>query len=702
MKKILSLDDARQEDKVGSKAASLAAVSETSKVPQGFVVTNEAFKDFLDGNGLGDRILSVLGKTKIDDRRELKDASRKIRNMFDDARISEELKEKLEEAYKNFVISSEAKKAGRKAMELIKAGRDSPPVVVRSSPKRDDNSSPSIYHSSLNIKGNDNLVEEVKKTWKNFYSPEAIYYREKRGYPHDMPFGILVQKMITPDKTFAYLERDPCDSERSVLEGVYGFGELMFSGEVTPDIYFFDRNGSLTDKKINTREWMQDKNPSTGSIEKQPSPSSRKDQPVVDRKEAGDLSSKMKKVASRFSSPVMIEFCTRNGDNFILDVMTLENRPSSRNKDDGRDVLSEGMGVSPGQASGEVTRSERNSKEKVLVKNKPSVFETLTEKPEAVLTTSGGFSSNYAKIVRELDIPSIVLNSSDYSSLSEDESVYVDAFGGAVLSQATRDYKSESTGWDEEMKDTEEGGGGDLMTQNIDSITATELMVLTDSDNFEPDRFNEVEGCMVVVRDSGKAGVGFGMSRERGLVDKLSRYSPEKELWLKPDDSEDGMDRLSEVLKSVERGPGKTNVLVSSESFEEVEGMMEALNISEGAETGLVVDTPETLLSFDKIKQSSIDLFLLDFENLVKLFFGHDRKAMVVRSETFWNSVEEFCEVCKEKGSRVAVSDISDKRFLKRLIENGVDTVLVRPENISQVKNTVARIEKKLLLERMR
>lgn len=702
MKKIVSLEGAREEDKVGSKAASLAAVSETSKVPQGFVVTDNAFKDFLDRNGIGDKILSILARTKIDDRRDLKDASRKIRNLFDDVTISEELKEDINEAYKNFVISSEAKKAGRKAMELIKAGRDTPPVVVRSSPMRDEGSSPSIYKSSLNIKGEDNLVEEIKEVWKSFYSPEAIYYREERGHPHDVPFAVLVQKMVTPEKTFAYLQRDPCNPERAVLEGVHGFGGPMFSGEVTPDIYFFDSNGSLLERKITEREWMQDRNPSTGDIEKQPSPSARKNRPALERGEAEELVSRINRVSSRFGSDVMIEFCVKNGDIFVLDVATLDRSASVHNENSEDEVISEGLGVSPGEASGEVTRSERSAEGKILIKNRPSPFEIIFRDPKAVLTSSGGFSSSYAKISRELKIPSLVFEDSDPSSISEDESVRVDASGGVVFSQVTRDRKRqeswEKDTWEEGSKDISEGS--DLMAQNIDSITATELFVFTDSNNFQADRFEESEGCVVDVKNPDQSRSGFGISREPDLSEKLSRYPSSKELWLKPDGSSGSMERLSEVLSV--QGSSDRNVLLSSSTIEEFDNTVKELGISERTGTGLIVDTPEKLLSLGDAKKSMADFFVLDFEGLVELFFGQKNRTRVLGSESFWNSLKEFCTVCKENGSKVAAAHVSDKRFLRNLIDNGIDTVIVNPDEISEVKNTVARIEKKLLLERMR
>ncbi|MFP4116970.1 MAG: PEP/pyruvate-binding domain-containing protein [Candidatus Aenigmatarchaeota archaeon] len=704
MKKIVSLDEAREEDKVGSKAASLAAVSETSKVPQGFVVTDDAFKDFLDRNGIGDKILSILARTKIEDRRDLKDASRKIRNLFDDVTISEELREEVEEAYKNFVMSFEAKKAGRKAMELIKAGRDTPPAAVRSSPMRDEGSSPSIYKSSLNIKGDDNLVEEIKDVWKSFYSPEAIYYREDRGYPHDMPFAVLVQKMITPEKTFAYLQRDPCNSERSVLEGVYGFGNPMFSGEVTPDIYFFDKNGSLLKKRITKREWMQDRNPSTGDIEKQPSPSARKSKPVLERRETEEVISKINRISSRFGSGVMIEFCMKNGDIFILDVTTLERSSSRHTEASDDEVISQGFGVSPGEASGEVTRSERSAEDKILVNNRPSPFEIIFRSPKAVLTSSGGFSSNYSKISRELEVPCVVLEESESSSIREDEKVRVNASSGTVFSQVTEGRSSKSSwredSWENQGKDVSKES--DLMAENIDSITATELMVFTDSDNFEPDKFGVSEGCVVVVKNSGGATSGFGISRGPNLTEKLSRYPSSKELWLKSDGSSESMQRLSEVVGTEENTGSRKNVLLTSPSIDEFENTVKELGISDRTGTGLVVDTPEKLLCLDNMRSSTADFFVLDFESLVELFFGEKNRAKVLSSSAFWASLKEFCRACKEGGSKVAVAYVSDKRFLGKLIDNGVDTVIVSPEKVKEVKNTVARIEKKLLLERMR
>ena len=699
MKKTVSLEEARDEDEVGSKAASLAAISDVAKVPQGFVVTDQAFREFLERNGLDDKILSILARTRIDDRRELKDASREIKELFEEAYLSDELKEEITEAYKNFVISSEAKKAGRKAMELIKAGREKPPVVVRSSPQRDSGSSPGIYRSTLNVKGDENLVKEIKEVWKSFYTPEAIYYREKRGYAHDAPFGTLVQKMVSPDKTLAFLEADPCNPERSVLEGVRGIGELMSGGEVVPDRYFFGQDGSLQEIMKGSGEWIQEKNPSTGEIEKQPAPSSKKDEPVLDRAEAREIKSNVERIASRFGSHALVELLVRNGDIFIMDIASL--RSSGRFEEDGsqKDIVSEGLGVSPGKASGRITRSERNSKGNVLMKNVPSVNGILFQVPEALLAASGGFSSNYAKLARELEIPSLILEGTGYSSMREDEEISVDAYNGVVFSEVVQGFSDEGYEQKESIM-----GNDDFLAQSVDSVTATELMLLGRSENFEPDRFSEAESCVVVVQgDERIGGGGFGMTRSRDITDKLADCLPGKDVWLKPSNSQGALEKTSEILKELHnKGFEGTGVLFTVSSFDEFKSLVNSVGISESAEAGVVVDTPELLLSEDEVSGYDIDLFLLDFESMAKLFFGHDRRGKMMGSDPFWSSVKDFCEACRNSGSRVSVSGVSDKRFLKKLVESGVDAVLVGPEDLNKVKGTLARVEKKLLLERMR
>ncbi len=702
MKKIISLEEARDEKSVGGKAASLAAVSGVSKVPQGFVIKNEAFREFLRNNEISDKILSILARTRIDDRNELKEASRNIMDLFRNTRISDELRNEIEEAYKNFVISSEAKKAGRKAMELIKAGREKPPVVVRSSPQRDGGISSGIYKSTLNIKGDDKLIGEVKEAWKSFYTPEAIYYREKQGYAHDAPFGVIVQKMVNPDKTLAYIERDPCDPDLSIIEGVHGMGSIMFEGEVKPDFYFFSSDGTLRKKEVNKKDWIQSRNPSTGEIEKRPISSSKKRRPLLDREEVNELYSRVSRISSRLGGPVVVEFCTRNGDIHVLDIVPLENYSGRRDYDDEGEVLFDGLGFSPGKTRGEISRSGRKSNGKVLMKNVPSTEDILLEKPKAVLTRSGGYSSNYAKLARELEIPCIMVEDSDRASPRTDEEVLVDAHLGKVFSYVASG--SQSDGYMEISHDEKNESIGMDFSPDVSSVTATEIMLHMDPRDFNPDRFGDVEGFVVEIDGSGRTmGGGFGIKREDSFVDKLKSYMGDGEMWLKPEGSNRSLERLSNIINGLEsssRGPVK--IILPASGYDEVGSLASSLGVSEDSRKGIIVDTPELLLSSDEASGSDIDIFLLDFERLSQLFFGHDNRGKILSSKSFWNSVEDFCKACKKAGSVVSVSDVLDKRYLKKLIERGVDSLIVHPENFSRANSTVARVEKKLLLERMR
>ncbi|MFP4115675.1 MAG: PEP/pyruvate-binding domain-containing protein [Candidatus Aenigmatarchaeota archaeon] len=687
MEKIFSLEETGNEEKAGGKAASLSQLSDITKVPKGFVVTSRTFHSFLEENGIKDKILSILARTQIKDKESIERASRKIFGLFEDSRISEDLKEDIEEAYKDFVISSEAKKAGQKAMELIKAGRGKPPVVVRASPKRDGKLSPGIYGNKLNVKGDENLVEAVKEVWKSFYSPEAIYYREKNGHAHDITFAVLVQKMIDADKTLAYIESNPCNPRQSILEGVRGLGEMLARGEVTPDRYIFDDTGVLEEKSTSSREWKQGKNPSTGNIEKQPLPSSKKNTPLLDRSEARDIRSRVEKIASRFSSQSMVEFCTKNGDIFVLDVSPIQTS-RSQDEEEGKEII-KGTGVSPGRASGELTRTATNAQGKVLLENMPSSRSLLFNSPEALVATSGGFSSNGTKMAREMDIPALVVERQETKSIAEGKEVKVDAFRGVVFPpiSETRTFESPSP------RETE--GEGFLGSQSMDSITATKIMTLVDSQNFDPGALEGSQGAVVEIEGRGME-PGLGAPRTETVVERILQAF-KGEVWLKTESSEDGVDRALEIMNNAQRS---INIILSGSSPERSEPLFSTFPRDVGR--GVVVSTPETLLSEKLRKSSDFDLAMIDFKGLVELFFGGEEGGnKVASSEAFWDSIEGFCEYCSKKGAEVSVSGVRDKRFLKRLIESGVDSVLVRPENIGEAKSTVARVEKKLLLERM-
>ncbi|MFP4045737.1 MAG: PEP/pyruvate-binding domain-containing protein [Candidatus Aenigmatarchaeota archaeon] len=705
MKEIIPLSEADDIDQAGSKAASLAKMQDKFHVPGGFVITNEAYRKFLEDNGIKSKVLSIIARTDIENEEELYQASQRIKRIFNEVIVPTSLKEKIEEAYKDLVVSSEAKKAGGRALELIKAGREEPSVVLRASVKRKGNSFAGVYDTKLNIKGVDNLVQEVKKIWQSYFSPRAIYYREKNGHAHDIPFAVIIQKMVEADKSANYLEISSEEGNRPVIEAVHGLGKILSDGEITPDVYLFDGfSNTPEEKKIAKKEWIQTKNPSTDKVEKQPISSGKKNSEVLERKEINEIMQSANKIKSYFNFSPVIEFCLRNEEVLLVDVAP--NTISSRNRDteQGTPIL-EGLGVSPGQTSGTVARNGNVSQGDIAVIKNLTLEKIYYGKPAGVISDQGGFSSNLARIAREFEIPTVSGTGSASSKLNDGDRIRLNGSEGRVVRkgnkhgrQQTEDLEVPSLG---ELEEPTEPVNHEKPDSGMP--TATEILISVDLDRGS-EKLKQASGGIVEVEES-LSEDSFGYNRggtERKLEEMLNKTN--SELWVRCE-SKNSLEKISRIVEEAgSRSKKKANILLSSvRSPEELKTVLASFSLPRNAMKGVVIETPIMALSIAEICKEDLDMILIDFDEVTKLLFGYERdEKQVLSTEALWNIVEEISDRCKERGIEVCATGTFNKRMMKKLIKYGIDSISVSPGNYQQAKNIVARAEKKLLLEKVR
>lgn len=701
MRNVVSLKEAGSEDEVGSKAYELGKVYDKTNVPEGFVVTSGAFDDFLESRGFKDRILSILSRTKVDDRDDLVNASREIQGTLDEATVPENFREEIEEAYKDMIVSSEARKAGEKAMELIKAGREKPSVVLRPSPKRNGDSFAGVYESKLNVRGDENLLDEVKNVWKSFYSPRAIYYRERCGYGHDQPFGVLVQKMAEPEKTVNYIAGNPANPDEAALEAVYGFGKALSEGEITPDVYIFDKfTSDLKDRKISNKRWQQKRNASTGNIEKQSIPSERENSEVLDEKDIKRLLEEVGKIKSGFNFSPLMEFGIKKGDVFLIDVSPLSLGGSPESADTGDKELVKGICASPGKATGEVTKNRNGPEDKVLVTKNLRFDDIYYGEMSAVVSDYGGISSNVSRIAREMEIPMVVGTDSAFQLLHDGQEVSVAASEGVVGERGEETpFGEEGYGAEEPERPT---------TRISDSITATEIMVSFSSDDYRHGKVSKADGGILNLKDEGPQEMpsfdmdrGGGTSKENQIREVLE--SVDCEVWVNAGAGD--VEEVSEALRKLHlSGRSNGHMLVSSVSSpEEYTASVQNLSIPNTMKTGAVIETPIMALSVGKLAKQRLDILVINLPGLAELLFGSNSVGEdVVSSDALWDIVEDITEKCRENEIKSCIAGGVSRRFLEKFIETGVDCISVPPDSFDSVKNAVARAERKFLLERMR
>src|SRR5438132_4366193 len=128
-------------------------------------------------------------------------------------------------------------------------------VAVRSSACAEDSETASYagqQETYLNVAGGDEVCLRVVDCWASFFSERALFYRARKGSLADLGMAVVVQKMLDPLKSGVIFTAYPVSRrrDRMIIEAVFGLGEQVVSGEVTPDHYVVDRAGDVKREHI--------------------------------------------------------------------------------------------------------------------------------------------------------------------------------------------------------------------------------------------------------------------------------------------------------------------------------------------------------------------------------------------------------------------------------------------------------------------
>jgi len=288
---------------VGGKCANLGEMLRAGiPVPPGFAVTAYAYKRFIEETKIAEKIYDILDETIKDpkDPKQYEEASRKIRALIESTPIPEYLKKEIIENYRKLCKKTKSK-------EVF--------VAVRSSATAEDLPGASFagqQETFLNVKGEDELLNSVRKCWSSLFTPRAIFYRTQKGFRHEkVLISVAVQKMVNSRSSGVMFTLHPVTGDRSkiVIESVWGLGEAIVSGAVTPDHFEVDKNTfKIVVKNIvkKTVEYVRD--PKTGKTIHAEVPPERQEAPSLTDEEVVELAKIAKKIEEHYGTPQDIEF----------------------------------------------------------------------------------------------------------------------------------------------------------------------------------------------------------------------------------------------------------------------------------------------------------------------------------------------------------------------------------------------------------
>ncbi|WP_020389624.1 PEP/pyruvate-binding domain-containing protein [Kribbella catacumbae] len=223
---------ASEHDLLGGKCASLVTMTAAGMpVPPGFAVTTAAYDAFVDAAGLRDEISAKLGTLDPDDLVAVDSVSAGIRDAICSRPVPDAVRSEVVAAYDAF--------QARFATEV--------PVAVRSSATAEDLPGASFagqQDTYLWLIGLDSVLKHVRACWASLYTSRAILYRLKNAIPDEgLSMAVAVQKMVNSRVSGVAITMNPTNGDRSkiAIDASYGVGEMVVSGQVTPDNLLLDK-----------------------------------------------------------------------------------------------------------------------------------------------------------------------------------------------------------------------------------------------------------------------------------------------------------------------------------------------------------------------------------------------------------------------------------------------------------------------------
>jgi len=234
--------DRECKDQFGKKCANLGEMTKIGlRVPPGFALSLEAYKDFISHTGADMEIKKYLDNVGhgFESIQHFNEASAELRGIVESKDMPQEMREAIFSHYQEL--------CQRWNMEEMS-------VSTRSAGAA---SHPGQYETHLNVRGELDVIEKIKKVWASTFNPRSLSARKRAGLPLESdPIGVAVLKMVNARAAGVLFTADPNtgDASRMIIEANWGLGESVVGGEAMPDVYILEKESlKIIDRKLGTK-----------------------------------------------------------------------------------------------------------------------------------------------------------------------------------------------------------------------------------------------------------------------------------------------------------------------------------------------------------------------------------------------------------------------------------------------------------------
>ena len=442
---------------VGGKNASLGELLRELvplgvNVPDGFAVTADGYRHFLQANGLAAPIGDALRGIRKGDVGDLVRRSDRIRELMARAALPADLEREITASYEAL-----SRSAGASPLD----------VAVRSSATAEDLPNASFagqQETFLNVRGPAAVCDALCKAFASLFTPRAISYREDMGFEHmKVALSVGVQRMVRSDLASAgvifTLDTDTGHQGVVLVTSSLGLGESVVQGQVVPDQFIVHKDRlragfrALVRRRLGAKESriVYDESGHRG-VKTERVPEEERARFSIDDDDVLILAQWALRIEEHYSrvrgeaTPMDIEWAKdgRTGQLFVVQARpeTVHSRraaPTIRMCKLERPGVAVATGLAIGDAiatgRARIVRDPRKEAEiqkgDVLVTEVTDPdWEPIMKIASAIVTDRGGRTSHAAIVAREIGIPAIVGTGDATATVGEGTAVTVSCAEG--------------------------------------------------------------------------------------------------------------------------------------------------------------------------------------------------------------------------------------------------------------------------------
>ncbi|PIN73502.1 phosphoenolpyruvate synthase [Candidatus Woesearchaeota archaeon CG10_big_fil_rev_8_21_14_0_10_45_16] len=717
-------------------------------VPEGFAVTAQTYKEFIEVTGIKDKIQSYLKDLDMEDTSRLQQSAAAIQKLITSTTIPEDIADEIKDNYE--LLSADKKTAAN----LL--GGQEVFVAVRSSATAEDLPSASFAGQQatfLNIKGKDNVIKAVRDCWASLFTARAIYYRTKNQFDHSkVLISAIIQRMVNSDQSGIMFTVNPAtnDDSQTVIEAIYGLGEMIVGGQISPDLYIVDKKTKdIIHVEIKKKERGLFRN-EAGRNEEQDIPREMQERQVVPDSDIKELARLGKKIEEHYGRPQDIEWAVEKGRIYIVQTraVTTFNKNHEKEKElqetDAKIVL-RGETACRGIISGPV-RIVLSMDDLSKVQKGDILVATMTtpdyvpamQRAAAIVTDEGGMTAHAAIVSREMGTPCIVGTEHATKVLKDGQVITVYAtkgivYEGKVAFQEEKKEKAEKVETQTEVKvimDLPDFAERAAST-GADGVGLVRLEIIIANGGIHPAEYirqDKAHEYIALLKEGiGKIAKAFfpkpvwvrcsdmrsdeyrnlkGGDKEPHETDPMIGWHAIRRLLDEPEILKAEFQAMKEL-----HDEGLTNVgvmlpfIIRVEEVQKAKKIMEELGLKplKDIEFGIMVETPASCWIIEDLCKEGISFVSFGTNDLTQLTLGIDRNNSRIAPlfdemhPAVLGEIAKVISVCRKYNVTTSICGQAGSRpeMARFLVQQGVDSISANVDAVDEIRQVVAKAEKK-------